>query len=74
MKTTPMLRPPAAEALEQSPLPDLRYLRVDENDAEVVITGKVSSYYLKQLAQETVRPVLGQRRLLNKVVVSRVRV
>jgi hypothetical protein len=29
----------------------------------------VSSYYLKQMAQETVRPALGQRILLNRVEV-----
>jgi hypothetical protein len=70
MKTATLLPTPAAEALEQSPLPDLRYLHVAESESEVIITGKVSSYYLKQLAQETVRPALGARRLLNKVVVN----
>jgi len=58
-----------AEALTGSPLPQLRRLVVTENDAEVVITGRVPSYYLKQLAQEAVRPALGRRRLLNRVEV-----
>jgi hypothetical protein len=44
---------------------------VEENDAKVVISGAVSSYYLKQLAQETVMPVLGERELLNRVLVVR---
>jgi hypothetical protein len=42
---------------------------VEETEAEVVITGSVSSYYLKQLAQEAIMPVLGQRELLNRVMV-----
>jgi hypothetical protein len=41
------------------------------SESEVVITGQVPSYYLKQLAQESVRPTLGRRRLRNRVVVSR---
>jgi hypothetical protein len=57
--------------LRQSPLPDLRRLHIEETEFEVVITGVVSSYYLKQLAQETVRPALGQRRLCNRVVVAK---
>ena len=46
-------------------------LVVVATDSEVVITGQVSSYYLKQLAQEAVRPSLGRRRLLNRVEVCR---
>jgi hypothetical protein len=56
--------------LQQSPIPDLRRLNVEESEFEVVLTGSVGSYYLKQLAQETIRPVLGQRRLRNRVMVS----
>jgi hypothetical protein len=44
-------------------------LRVKESETEIVITGTLPTYFLKQLAQETVRPVLGERRLLNLVVV-----
>lgn len=65
------LLPLAAELLNQSPLPALRQLRVSENESEIVIHGVVSSFYLKQLAQETVRPVQCGRRLLNRVIVSR---
>ncbi len=59
----------AADALCQSPQPLLRRLRVKESETEIVITGTLPTYFLKQLAQETVRPVLGERRLLNLVVV-----
>lgn len=58
------------EALRSSPLPQLRRLVVTVNDTEVIITGQVSSYYMKQLAQEAVRPTLGDRRLLNLVEVG----
>jgi hypothetical protein len=57
--------------LRQSPIPDLRVLEVEENEFEVVITGLVCSYYLKQLAQETLRSAVGQRRIRNRVVVAR---
>lgn len=60
-----------AFTLHQSPLPDLRRLHVEEDEGEVVITGIVSSYYLKQLAQEAIRPVLGIRALRNRVTVAK---
>jgi hypothetical protein len=37
----------------------------------VVIRGVVPSYYLKQMAQETVMPLLGGRTLVNRVSVAR---
>jgi hypothetical protein len=59
------------DVLAVSPLPQLRRLMVCVSEEEVVITGQVSSFYMKQLAQETVRPTLGDRRLLNLVEVCR---
>ena len=61
----------ATLALKRSPLPALRKLAVQETEDAVVLNGSVNSYYLKQLAQETVMPVLGGRRLHNKVTVVR---
>jgi hypothetical protein len=46
-------------------------LSVEENERTVVLSGSVSSYYLKQLAQETVMPILGSRELENRVLVVR---
>ncbi|MBX9622624.1 MAG: BON domain-containing protein [Gemmataceae bacterium] len=70
MTAAPVLLPPGpADVLSHSPLPQLRRLEVAETEAEVVITGTVGSFYLKQLAQETIRPTLGCRRLLNRVEV-----
>jgi hypothetical protein len=62
--------PRAEQVLRQSALPALRKLGVEETDGEVVITGSVSSYYLKQLAQETLMPILGRRELRNRVRVE----
>ena len=59
----------AAALLRDNPVNDLRRLEVIETDSDVTITGIVTSYYLKQMAQETVRPALAGRRLRNKVIV-----
>ncbi len=70
--STPTLEQSRIEmALRRSPIPALRKLSVEEGEAAVVIHGKVSSYYLKQLAQETLMPFLGNRELHNRVVVVR---
>jgi hypothetical protein len=60
----------AADALRDCSLPFIRHLDVTESDDEVVISGRVSSYYYKQLAQEAIMPALGNRRLRNVVVVE----
>jgi hypothetical protein len=56
-------------ALHHSPIPALRKLAVEETDSDVVLKGSVASYYLKQLAQETIMPVLAGRELHNHVLV-----
>ena len=61
----------ADQVLKQSPIPALRNLSVEENGETVVLSGSVASYYLKQLAQETIMPVLGSRELHNRVRVVR---
>jgi hypothetical protein len=61
----------AARALQRSPLPALRNLSLEETTNTVVIRGVVPSYYLKQMAQETVMPLLGGRVLVNRVSVAR---
>jgi len=70
MPTITLCRTRAAEVLEQSQQPLLRRLEVLETEKEIVISGSVPSYYLKQLAQEAVRPVLGDRRLRNRICVD----
>ena len=62
---------PTPEALlAGSPLPEVRRLVVSATDDFVTLTGVVSTYYLKQVAQETVRSGVRNRRLLNRVVVA----
>jgi hypothetical protein len=61
----------AALALDRSPIPALRKLSLEESEAAIVISGRVTSYYLKQLAQEAVMPVLDGRELHNRVAVVR---
>jgi hypothetical protein len=51
------LQPRAEMALRNSPVSELRALRVDRRDAALVISGTVSSFYHKQLAQEVVRAI-----------------
>jgi hypothetical protein len=69
---TPLLAPSrTAAALRHSPIPALRRLVVEETENTVMIVGSVPSYYLKQLAQETLMPVLEGRELLNRVAVVR---
>ena len=59
----------ASQALNRSPIPALRKLSLEETEDVVVINGRVSSYYLKQLAQEAVMPALDGRELRNRVAV-----
>ncbi|MFL5241453.1 MAG: BON domain-containing protein [Gemmataceae bacterium] len=56
-------------ALRQSPIPALRKLSVRETDEAVTLLGRVASYYIKQLAQETVMGFLSNRELHNEIIV-----
>jgi hypothetical protein len=57
----------AAHALKRSSHPALRNLAVEGTPKTLIISGKVTSYYLKQLAQETIMPVRGDLELVNRV-------
>ncbi len=59
----------AALALRQSRIPTLRRIAIEETETSIVLTGTLPSYYLKQLAQETVMPSLAGRKLHNRVAV-----
>lgn len=69
MSTSTLDQSRLAQALRRSPIPALRKLSLAESDETVTIQGQVTSYYLKQLAQETVLPLLDGRQLLNRVQV-----
>ncbi|MCI0379053.1 MAG: hypothetical protein L0Y72_06460 [Gemmataceae bacterium] len=61
----------AAHALKKSSHPALRYLNVEGTAEALIIYGKVTSYYLKQLAQETIMPVREGLKVMNQVKVVR---
>ncbi len=63
----PTLVSSAATALLSSPHSSLRYLEIEFRPEGWVLRGKVHSYYLKQVAQETLRPFLGGNPLLNQI-------
>jgi hypothetical protein len=50
----------AQNALTASPVYDIRRLEVDRHEGNVVISGSVSSFYFKQLAQELVLAEVGE--------------
>lgn len=57
----------AISVLAQSSVAELRFLRVDENEDTIHLSGSVRSYYHKQLAQETIRPIAAGRQVVNRV-------
>lgn len=61
------IQPRAQAALTNSPFYELRDLQVDQLQDALRITGCVSSYYHKQLAQEVVRSVCSEVELLNSI-------
>jgi osmotically-inducible protein OsmY len=68
---TAVLPPPTPEAvLSASPMPELRRLAVEATDEVIILSGRVSSYYLKQMAQECVRTATAGRRVVNRVEVA----
>ena len=60
----------ASSVLSRSPVRDLRRIRVDGKADHLKLSGKVRSYYHKQLAQETVRGVARGMRLVNQIQVN----
>lgn len=62
-----------AQALESTGHPSLRKLDIEINGGIVVLWGEVTSYYQKQLAQETAQKVNGAGRVANGIEVVCVR-
>jgi osmotically-inducible protein OsmY len=48
---------------------ELRRLRCESYGGNLIICGQVSTYYLKQLAQETIRSLEGVVRIVNRLEV-----
>ncbi len=55
----------------QSTHPALRHLSVEGSSEALIISGTVSCYYHKQLAQEALRSVSGELQLVNQIKVNR---
>jgi hypothetical protein len=71
MSTTTVAQSRSAQALRQSPHPALRNLAVEETDEVIILSGRVTTYYLKQVAQETIMPVRAGKQLVNRIRVER---
>ena len=71
MVSATAIRDQVTQALQHSHLPPLRRIAVEQNGDVLVLTGRVQSYYYKQMAQETVLPLLAGRELANQLTVGR---
>jgi osmotically-inducible protein OsmY len=60
----------AQAALAKSPFYELRELQVEQRDDALSISGCVSRFYHKQLAQEVVRSVCADMRVINSIRVE----
>lgn len=60
----------AQAALLDSNVFDLRDLRVEFVEDSLILSGSVSSFYHKQLAQETVRAVVREIAVVNSIRVK----
>lgn len=45
----------AKKLLSESPLQELHRLRIEQRGETITLSGKLSNFYLKQQAQETIR-------------------
>ncbi|MEN6458434.1 MAG: BON domain-containing protein [Thermoguttaceae bacterium] len=64
------VQPRAQAALASSPFFELRGLRVESSNCAMVISGCVTSYYHKQVAQEVVRSVCKDTEVVNRIQVK----
>ena len=60
----------AIDVLANSSVRELRQLRVDGSSNQLQLSGRVRSFYHKQLAQEVVRAVASGMQVVNHVHVS----
>lgn len=62
----------AVSVLAKNAVSDLRRLRVEESEQSIYLSGRVRSFYHKQLAQEAIRPVAAGRQVINRVDVGEI--
>lgn len=68
--STSEILPRAQSALANSPIYELRDLQVEHRGGSLLISGAVSSFYHKQLAQEVVRSVCQGIDVVNAIDVA----
>lgn len=56
--------------LSESPIAEVRCVRVEQHGDQVFLQGRVRSFYVKQMAQETVRRAVGKLQIVNSVSVE----
>jgi hypothetical protein len=61
------VQPRAQAALANSPFYELHELRVEAHEEALMISGSVTSFYHKQLAQEVVRSVCKEIAVINSI-------
>jgi hypothetical protein len=66
--------PHVQTVLCSSPISELRDLRIEQRNGTIIILGRVSSFYHKQLAQEAVRAICYECHERDLEVVNHVRV
>jgi osmotically-inducible protein OsmY len=71
MKVYESIEPLAVLALQQSPISALHNLEVTAEGDLIILSGKVGSYYYKQLAQEAVISIAGNREVVNNIRVAK---
>jgi len=64
------IEPRAQTALAASPVASLRDLVVEQVDGALLIRGRVTSFYHKQLAQEIVLSHCGSLKVVNRIEVQ----
>lgn len=60
----------AQSALRASPIYLLRQIRVERSETSLLLSGRVDTYYHKQLAQELVRAVCNEVPVVNTIAVD----
>ncbi|MFN3191723.1 MAG: BON domain-containing protein [Aureliella sp.] len=56
--------------LSESPIAEIRRVKVEQQGDRVLLQGRVRSFYAKQMAQETVREAAGKLHIVNSVSVE----
>ena len=66
----PVVQLEAQSRLYKSGYPELRLVSCDFHEGALTLRGRVSSFYLKQLAQELIRPLDGAGEVCNRLEVA----